>query len=249
MTSLPFTLAHPAAVLPLVRRRWVDATCLVIGSMSPDFEYFLHAARYHGFGHTWLGLFVWCLPVTLASAAIFHALILPALLCAAPEALARRFANTRWRLSLASIPCALIGATTHLVWDGFTHVGSGWWWHEYPNVFGHELVLPIVGPTHVVRVLWYGSTIIGFAIVAIYVARAVARRPVVELPPTPRTGPRAIFAACIAVGVTLLVGRAIVALHGTLDILVIATMSGVIAGTLVASVILLAKRSRVTPWR
>jgi hypothetical protein len=234
---VPFTLAHPAAVLPIIRRRWLDASCLVIGSMSPDFEYFALGEHRGNFGHTWLGLFVWCLPVTLASAAIFHAFVLPALLRATPDSLACRFRPNRWRLSLAAVVSALIGATTHILWDHVTHSkrGNGWAYRHYPEFFGHALYLPIIGPTRVERVLWYGSTLVGLAIVAVYVARAVARRPVVELSPVSRTGPRVIFAACIAAGVALVVGRAMMILDGDIDDLVVATISGVIAGAVVAS--------------
>ena len=37
---MPFTPAHPAIVLPLIRSRYFSATGLIIGSLSPDFEYF-----------------------------------------------------------------------------------------------------------------------------------------------------------------------------------------------------------------
>jgi len=40
---MPFTLCHPALVMPLHRcaRRWTSLSALVIGSMAPDFVYFL----------------------------------------------------------------------------------------------------------------------------------------------------------------------------------------------------------------
>jgi uncharacterized protein DUF4184 len=40
---MPFTLAHPAAILPLLRKPFVPAA-LVAGSMAPDIPYFLNAA-------------------------------------------------------------------------------------------------------------------------------------------------------------------------------------------------------------
>src|SRR4051812_20559570 len=42
-TTMPFTLAHPAAILPLLRHPFVPAA-LVAGSMAPDLPYFLRAA-------------------------------------------------------------------------------------------------------------------------------------------------------------------------------------------------------------
>ena len=40
---MPFTFSHPAIVLPLVRKsgHWFSATGLIIGSLTPDFEYFM----------------------------------------------------------------------------------------------------------------------------------------------------------------------------------------------------------------
>ncbi|WP_245636533.1 DUF4184 family protein [Eikenella longinqua] len=48
--AMPFTLAHPVAVLPLARCRRCHFPALVIGSLSPDFVYFLHGRAVAG-GH------------------------------------------------------------------------------------------------------------------------------------------------------------------------------------------------------
>jgi hypothetical protein len=39
---MPFTASHPAIILPLIYLpgKWISLTGLVIGSMTPDFEYF-----------------------------------------------------------------------------------------------------------------------------------------------------------------------------------------------------------------
>ena len=47
---MPFTLAHPIAVLPFSRCRYCHFPALVIGSLSPDFVYFLHGRAVSG-GH------------------------------------------------------------------------------------------------------------------------------------------------------------------------------------------------------
>ena len=63
---MPFTVAHVAAVLPAVRwARRLEPSCLVIGSMSPDFEYFVRGEQVSTISHTFVGLFAWCLPATL----------------------------------------------------------------------------------------------------------------------------------------------------------------------------------------
>ncbi len=39
---MPFTFAHPAAVLPFMKKqsKYISVTALILGSMAPDFEYF-----------------------------------------------------------------------------------------------------------------------------------------------------------------------------------------------------------------
>jgi len=61
---MPFTLCHPALVVPLHRcvRRWTSLSALVIGSMAPDFVYFLPAGVDGVFSHSVPGLFLYCVP-------------------------------------------------------------------------------------------------------------------------------------------------------------------------------------------
>jgi len=61
---LPFTLAHPAAVLPL-RRTGLVFSALVVGSMAPDFPYFLSVSDAIRWGHSTRGVFLFCLPFGL----------------------------------------------------------------------------------------------------------------------------------------------------------------------------------------
>jgi hypothetical protein len=65
---LPLTLAHPAAVLPF--RRWFVFSGLVIGSLAPDFEYFLYVPDSLRIGHTLPGVFLFCLPVGLGELSV-----------------------------------------------------------------------------------------------------------------------------------------------------------------------------------
>ncbi|SEP14833.1 DUF4184 family protein [Paenibacillus sp. OV219] len=57
---MPFTFAHPAYALPLkfINPRYLSATGLVLGSMAPDFEYFLTLEPHQTIGHSFSGLFV-----------------------------------------------------------------------------------------------------------------------------------------------------------------------------------------------
>src|SRR3954454_10119999 len=61
---MPFTPAHPAIVVPLARR-WPGVfvlPALVVGSMSPDFEYFVYLKPIRTIGHDLIGIPLLCVP-------------------------------------------------------------------------------------------------------------------------------------------------------------------------------------------
>lgn len=126
---MPWTFAHPAAVLPIKRLcpATLDFSALVIGSMIPDLGYYIPHSNVARSAHTFLGSALVCLPAGLALWGIFHLLRKP--LCfVLPEphrsALALLAANRILRgpraLAAAGVS-VLIGAWTHIVWDSFTH--------------------------------------------------------------------------------------------------------------------------------
>jgi hypothetical protein len=124
---MPFTLAHPAAVLPL--RRWpqLDFAALVIGSVTPDFGYYLLLPDMRLETHSFAGSLETCLPAALLLVLLFHALKRP--LCdtlpqphrSALLPLALRPVSMSPRALLAMAVSALLGIWSHLLWDAFTH--------------------------------------------------------------------------------------------------------------------------------
>jgi hypothetical protein len=55
---MPFTFAHPAIILPLYKKPHLfSMTALIIGSMVPDFEYFLKVAVKSALNHSLAGIF------------------------------------------------------------------------------------------------------------------------------------------------------------------------------------------------
>jgi hypothetical protein len=130
---VPFTAAHPAAILPLVRRgRWVTAA-LVAGSIAPDLPSFLPLGLRHEQTHP-LTAVIW--PdggIALVGLLAWWALLRPGIAPLWPAAEARA-SVPGWRPGLvtASRPAAfawclwvtaslLVGLVTHLAWDSFTH--------------------------------------------------------------------------------------------------------------------------------
>lgn len=128
---MPFTFSHPAIVLPLtfLPKKWLSLTGLIIGSLTPDFEYFLRMKIQSVYSHTFLGVFYFDLPLGLLIAFIFHNLVRDELFNNLPEFIKSRlfiftqfgwnsYFKRNWIVVLISI---IIGAFSHVFWDAFTH--------------------------------------------------------------------------------------------------------------------------------
>jgi uncharacterized protein DUF4184 len=170
---MPFTLAHGAAALPFRRTR-LEFSALLTGCFTPDFMYFLRLAPRGHFGHTLPGLFVFDLPAGLAALFLFHAyaeqplaVFLPAGIRARLTPRAGRFAfgpPARFALIAFSI---LIGAATHILWDSFTH--RDYWPALHWSFLRRRVQAPLAGPIPIYKLLQHGSTVVGLAILAIWV--------------------------------------------------------------------------------
>jgi hypothetical protein len=179
---MPYTLSHLAAVLPfsrlLARLRILSA--MAIGSMVPDFGYLLPIHPLRVETHSAVSLFTFSLPLGLLTYWIFQRWMKTPLFAVLPDSV-----YLRWRPFLA--PAALnnprqwlvaaggvlVGAVTHLVWDGFTHEGARGirmmpelddWKFE---LHGHHLIGA--------RLLQDGSSLLGLAIVLILLIYALRR--------------------------------------------------------------------------
>jgi hypothetical protein len=127
---MPFTVSHAAAVLPLHKwsRDRLPLAALMIGSMSPDFAYFLMGEPGRVETHSLAGLFWFCWPISIAAWLLFVRVLEQPTIALLPEHWRTRFAPstqeiTQLSLALASI-AVILGAATHLVWDSFTHRGA-----------------------------------------------------------------------------------------------------------------------------
>lgn len=172
---MPFTLAHPAAIVPLVRPlgRHAVLSALVIGSLAPDFSYFLPFPMARARSHDLFGLVWFCMPLGLASYALFHSLLARPWLDLLPASLRTRclaLADERIPPALAAIAISLfVGALTHIAWDAFTHAGA-------PIVRVSRALRFHLGtvsgyPVSVYTILQHLSTAMGFAVLAVVVGR------------------------------------------------------------------------------
>jgi len=126
---MPFTIAHPTLILPLCRNKNFSVTALFIGSMVPDFEFFFQLREVENIGHHWYGILFFDIPVALLLTYLFHGLLRNILIEYLPSSIKSRFINVQrfnWKAFVKENPfkvilSLIIGITSHIVWDGFTH--------------------------------------------------------------------------------------------------------------------------------
>ena len=223
---MPFTVSHAAAAAPLWRlsRGRLVVSALVAGAMAPDFEYLVHLSTRRTIGHTLPGLFVLCLPLSLAALWAWHRLVAPAWapLAGRPAARFSFWPPSRLAAVAASI---LVGSLSHLAWDAFTHEGG--------LVVRHVGVLAGTVPgtgLPVYGLLQHASTVGGAVFLAFWAHRALGwDRPAV---------PAALLLASVAVGWATVAGAFVNGyVHGVaggdtpVQILAAAAVGAMAAGT------------------
>lgn len=124
---MPFTLAHPAAAIPLLRPlgRYGVLSALVIGSMAPDLAFVVGVPATREQTHSLAGMLLFSLPAGALAYLLFH-LLLKAPLCALlPASYLQRLAQPTNRPTKFAVAVSLAaGAATHVLWDAFTHPGT-----------------------------------------------------------------------------------------------------------------------------
>jgi uncharacterized protein DUF4184 len=176
---VPYTFAHPAAVIPLSRvlGRFAVPSALAIGSAIPDAWYLLSFLN-RGDSHSLAGIVSFCLPAGLFAYAAFHLIFKQPLLALLPQDLAGKLAAftcpglppVRWAAVLLSL---LTGVSTHLAWDALTH---GY------EVGGHQM-------------LQHASTLFGTTFVAWWLWKKLRTTPAVS---ATRVMPKPVRAAIVA---------------------------------------------------
>lgn len=171
---MPFTFSHPAIVLPLVKnKRFFSATGLIVGSLTPDFEYFLKMRISSECSHRYDGLFYFDLPIGFLVCVLFHWIVRDAFIQNSPRFIQARIIRwyrvewmpelkNRWWIVSISI---LIGAFSHIFWDEFTHVHG--YFVEGNSTFLREInLLGLEMPLY--KYLQHGSSLVGAVILAFW---------------------------------------------------------------------------------
>ena len=166
---MPYTLAHPAATLPLRRWSLVNFDALVIGAMAPDYEHVLRLSPVSVYSHTYFGLLWFCLPVGWIVLLLYRALWRQPLARFFPQLRSLDVVKNSWRDGLG----VLIGALTHVLWDGFTHrFGIGV--KVFP-VLNTTVNLASGAVVPVWSLLQHLSTGVGLTLLAVVIAKAAKR--------------------------------------------------------------------------
>jgi Domain of unknown function (DUF4184) len=130
---VPFTLSHPAAVLPL--RTWTPAlpfTALVIGSMTPDAEYYLPFEPFpRRLTHAFVGVPTVDLVIGIVTLVLVQLILAAPLAALLPEVWGERV--RAWgrtgiprsaRAAALTVVALIVGSATHVIWDSFTHING-----------------------------------------------------------------------------------------------------------------------------
>lgn len=180
---MPFTLAHPAAILPFryLAARYTSLSALVIGSMSPDFVYFFNLGVNGAASHSLAGLFRFCLPASLIVYVVYYLFLRQPMIALMPHALVARLdPRADWLpMSISAVfiiaSSALVGAATHIVWDAFTHANTLVVRHA--EVLRAPVILFAGTAIPLYKVLQHMSSVLGLLLLGASTVRWMRRTP------------------------------------------------------------------------
>lgn len=174
---MPLTFAHPAAVLPFSRNsKYVNFLALVLGSMSPDFEYFLRGKPSGEIGHTFIGFVTFNLPVVAVVYLIYQAYIHRTLFSHLPfflqDTCTEKPSSSKALKAVVFLYSALFGMLTHIVWDSFTHI-NGFMVNKLAVLTYTLQVFDRNIPVY--KFLQHGSTFVGICAIVLYMCYRTAK--------------------------------------------------------------------------
>jgi hypothetical protein len=173
---VPFTFSHPAIVLPFLKNKKLSATALVIGSMSPDLEYFFRMKMQGDIGHTFLGVFLVDIPLGVLVAFLFHQIIKRPLIANLPDFIKERLyvlKESNWLNYFKSniwivIVSFILGIFSHIFWDSFTHI-NGYFVQRIHFLGGELYSIPVY------KIAQHLSSLIGMVLILFYIYKLPVR--------------------------------------------------------------------------
>jgi hypothetical protein len=187
-------------------------SALVVGTLAPDFQYFLTLGRHGAFGHKPLGALLLTLPLALVVLWLFHRFVKVPFALALPTSIEERLIPylekfrfsglSRFALIVFSI---LLGIATHLVWDSFTH--ESMWLYRHWSFLRGKSDVPVLGLIRTCTLLQHCSTLVGMALLTVWFWRWYRAAPVSDRPPRNHlTATRKIAAITFVLGLAIIAG-------------------------------------------
>lgn len=166
---MPFTLTHPALVV-FNKNKNFNLLALILGSMAPDFIYFILFNPSSNLGHTLNGFVFINLPLCFLLSYILTTIIKYPFISNLPFGLSKYYTylldDKNKSISLKNVIVftysSLIGMLTHVFWDSFTHK-TGFFVKNIKFLTESFNILSFKIPIY--KILQHGSTIIGFFII------------------------------------------------------------------------------------
>ncbi|MDM4018114.1 DUF4184 family protein [Roseiconus lacunae] len=172
---MPFTPTHILAVVPFgLKAKWLPMSALAIGAMVPDIALFFPIVDYAR-THSATGVVFFCGPMGIGLFLLFDLLMRKPLCTLLPNWIRCRI-DPRPRLPHSSTIApvltlivqvgfaVVIGSSTHVIWDAFTHEGR-WGTKLVPAL---EMMWSI-GPFQLrgYKLFQYGSTFVGLPLLVL----------------------------------------------------------------------------------
>lgn len=172
---MAFTFAHPAIIVPFEKNfsKAFNFTALILGSMSPDFEYFIKFKVQGTIGHRFIGFLCVNFPLVFIASFLWHYVVKKTLILNLPTPLDNWFSymtDTKFKINsiksfVVFVYSALIGMSSHILWDAFTHK-SGLFVKLIPTLSSYLSIFNFKIPFY--KILQHSSTLIGFVIIILY---------------------------------------------------------------------------------
>ncbi|WP_256758165.1 DUF4184 family protein [Cohnella sp. WQ 127256] len=249
---MPFTFAHPTYAFPLkfINPRWFSVTGLVLGSMAPDFEYFIALEPHRTIGHSFSGFVLQVIPLCILFAYLIHTFVKESLVLHLPSAfsLNRRAYSLLGIWSLRTLRDWIIyivsvsfGFLSHVAVDAFTHEGG--YMVQQLTVLQSTVLLDLP----VYKILQHGLSMTGMMVIVGSIGVALYKTdPYTKVIPFITSKQKLFywgFAAMVAVFMT---GFKLLLTSGgnIIGMLVVAPITGFCAGILLASLISIRTRHR-----
>jgi hypothetical protein len=182
---MPFTLAHPAAILPipLLLGRFCVFAALVVGSVAPDLPYFVGDPLKRRTTHTLASVFWFSLPVGWVAYLIFEHSIRRSAVFLLPTPLRARLSAAPRRPEFAAVSLSiLLGALTHVAWDVLTHEAEAL--ESAASQLGLGDASFFGFPIWSYGVMQFANTILGVVVLALATGFWFARTPAHPVPPS-----------------------------------------------------------------